>query len=354
MTKTIGRILTAALLAAAATLASAITGAAPAHAAYSDPNNAAFQYADKTWNWDWWDSSSHGTVAAGSWQPDFACAEYVARALAFEGLIPGLGPNSPQSAYANYTATNGKVYHLWNVGVTGIPGLYNFLVDTGLGTNIGNAPGTAMPGDVIFYYNTTDPNQRNDSTRVHTTLLTRSGTDSEAQYDGHNIAEHNSTYGSSGMRNIVHINRKTPYYLGAQVTTLENNTSNCPGTSQYFSATDNYGLPVNYTYSNGSHACVRVSFTPVTKLTNCEFWFYVPAGWGTANVIFGYWVKDPVLGTTTKYYASINEDPYEGWHKVFTAPNVTAINFQDNNGQTPGDYLIGWGNGTSRGLRQQC
>ncbi|MFB9238783.1 hypothetical protein ACFFWC_25185 [Plantactinospora siamensis] len=345
----------AAMATGLAAIAASLVVGAPAHATIvTDPNNASVQYADKTWNWDWFDSSSHGFVGAGDWQPNFQCAEYVARALAFEGLIPGLSANSPQSAFATYTASNGRVYHLWNVGSSGVPGLYNFLRDTGLGTWIGNTPTAARPGDVIFYYNTTDPNQRNDSTRVHTTLVVRAGTESEAQYDGHNAAELNGTYGSAGMRDIIHINRKAASYLTATVSVLENNTTNCPGTQQYFGATDLYGLPTNYTYSNGSHACVRVTFPPVTKSSTCDFWFYVPAGYGTAKVVFGYWVRNPSTGVTTKYYASVDEQPLEGWHKVFSAANVTDINFQDNNGQPQGDYLIGWGNGPSHGMRQSC
>jgi hypothetical protein len=38
----------------------------------------------------------------------------------------------------------------------------------------------------------------------------------------------------------------------------------------------------------------------------CEYWFYVPAGDATGQVVFGYWVGG------TKYYYTLNENPVNG------------------------------------------
>src|SRR6266568_1567946 len=114
----------------------------------TNPSNPAVAYADSHWNWDGYDPNSHGTVSAGSAQPNFQCAEFVARALAAEGLIPGLSPDSPQTDYSSYAARNGKTYDLLWVGyVTPPDGLKQYLLDNGLATDIGNNPASAVPGD---------------------------------------------------------------------------------------------------------------------------------------------------------------------------------------------------------------
>lgn len=320
---------------------SAIAGTPAAQAATTRPTLGAVQYAEATWNWNWFDSSDHSTVAAGDYQEDFQCAEFVARALAFEGLIPNLSANAPQSAYGAY-ASGGKSYALWNVGTDTIAGLYDYLIQSGLGTDIGNNPAAASPGDVVFYYD----GVRDAAHRYHTTLLTQT---SPALYTGHNIAEKDQPYSTSAVSSIVHIKRPSSIRdLTAQTKTLASNTAACAGTVQYYTQNDYYGFPSAWTYANGSDACVQVSYTPATTTANCSFWFYVPAGDATSRVIFGYWDTGG-----TKHYAAIDENPVEGWNRVFTAANVTTINFQDNNGHAYPEQ-IGWGTGTGHGLQQRC
>lgn len=180
-------------------------------------------------------------------------------------------------------------------------------------------------------------------------------------------AAHTRAYGSSPSRpvSLAHAPRMSPQVgtgstgactdtssqacLSPFITVLENNTSACPGNQQYFTATDLAGNPIYWTYSNGSHACVSVDYYPVSTAT-CRYWFYVPEGHATANVIFGYWTTDGV-----KHYApTLNENPVFGWQPIFTSANVTRINFQDNNGQTPGSTEIGWGAEAADGLAQTC
>jgi len=62
-------------------------------------------------NWDCANPNCSQTVASGSGQPNYECAEFVARALAAGGLIPNIGAYASQSAYGNYNY-GGVVYDL--------------------------------------------------------------------------------------------------------------------------------------------------------------------------------------------------------------------------------------------------
>lgn len=52
--------------------------------------------------WDCTTVSCTSRVPAGTFQPDYECAEFVARSLAHGGGLPGLGGWSPQSAFGSY------------------------------------------------------------------------------------------------------------------------------------------------------------------------------------------------------------------------------------------------------------
>lgn len=115
-----------------------------AYAATTNPGSPTIQYADSHWNCK--DASCTSTVSSGEAQPNFECAEFVARSLAAEGLIPGLSPSSSQSAYGSYTALNGLAYDLNLIPPTsGYRTLYNYLIDTGLGTDVSSNLNQAAP-----------------------------------------------------------------------------------------------------------------------------------------------------------------------------------------------------------------
>ncbi|MBR7838032.1 hypothetical protein KDL01_32465 [Actinospica durhamensis] len=135
--------------------------------------------------------------------------------------------------------------------------------------------------------------------------------------------------------------------LTASTQVLHSGTTNCPGSSQYFSATDNSGNPIDWTYSNNNYACISVSYMPVTTGTFCSYWFYAPNGYATGTITFGYWVAG------TKYTFTLNEAPVSGWQKLFTNYDSSGgqfvgefpeglqpgkIQWSDNNGQTAGSY----------------
>ena len=139
-------------------------------------------FAESHWNWTAWNDST--PVAGGADQPNYQCAEFVARAMAAAGLIPGLSPDAPQNDYFNYTAPNGKVYDLLLISV--LPqynNIYDYLMDSGLGIDVGDNPAAAQPGDFVVTY--LGPN----NTSSHMGLVATAPTvTSEATVDAHNHA----------------------------------------------------------------------------------------------------------------------------------------------------------------------
>jgi hypothetical protein len=228
------------LLFTAGALSLCLLPAAPAHAAsnaVTDPGDPAIQYADSHWNCT--DPSCSSTVAEGDAQPNFQCAEFVSRSLAADGLIPGLTQDSDQSAYQYYKAQNGQNYDLLWVGWTSsdgydtTPGLYQFLTDTGLASDIGNDPADAAPGDVVIYH-------EGDG---HTGLLIQTGTTvngSDTIIDAHNNARYHAPYELYSSLTILHIHRH-----------LSSSTSSSPVTAWGANRLDILGIGINNaTYHN--------------------------------------------------------------------------------------------------------
>ena len=172
--------------------------------------NAAVSYANSHWNCA--TAACTSRVPAGSPQPNFQCAEFVARSLAAEGKVPGLGSNSSQAAFGHYRARNGKTYDLLWVGVDasgyndeGIPGLYQYLTQNGVGTNIGNNPSRAVAGDVTFHF----------EGQGHTGLLVQMGSSPLADF--HNNARYHVYYTEGYSTIIVHIGGNLPPACPAQI-----------------------------------------------------------------------------------------------------------------------------------------
>jgi hypothetical protein len=173
-------------------------GGAHAASAAASATNAAVTYADSHWNCA--TAACTSRVPAGAAQPNFQCAEFVARSLAAEGKVPGLTSSSSQSAYGSYRAKNGQTYDLLWVGVDasgyndeGIPGLYQYLTQNGVGANIGNNPSGAVPGDVTFHF----------EGQGHTGLLVQTGSNPLADF--HNNARYHVYYTEGYSTIIVHI-----------------------------------------------------------------------------------------------------------------------------------------------------
>lgn len=181
--------------------------------------NSAVAYANQNWNYN---SYNHLLPAqdcenanpysncvtrviapsSGRYQPDFQCAEFVARALSTEGIFPNLNPNSTPQSYQQYKV-NGTPYNLLTPS-----GLYSYLTQRGWGKDVGDNPGQAQPGDVVFYYTPGTNKQTNNL--EHTTIITISG-GTNTKVDSHNVDYQNELYSvfeendKSMPRTIVHI-----------------------------------------------------------------------------------------------------------------------------------------------------
>lgn len=148
-------------------------------------------YANSHWNWDWTDLNStanHIVVGEYVGQPNFQCAEFVARALTAAGWMPGLDANNSSSN--QYNGYDG--YQLRLVG-----DLYSYIVDNGYGAVVPLSQ--ASPGDVAFY---------SDGSGMYHVTLVVSGNGSNALIDGHNVAEYYETVlpVSGSSVTIVHMN----------------------------------------------------------------------------------------------------------------------------------------------------
>ncbi|MFE0461606.1 hypothetical protein ACFW1A_20380 [Kitasatospora sp. NPDC058965] len=157
-------------------------------------------WAEGHWNWTAWNDAT--PVAFGADQDAYQCAEYVARALAAAGLVPGLGPDDPQDAYFHYTAPNGVTYDL--LLISDLPqyhNLYDYLMDSHLGQDIGDHPDQARPGDVVVTY--AGPG----GTKSHTGLVvTPQDGAAEPTVDAHNRARTHYGYHYYAPSHLVRIN----------------------------------------------------------------------------------------------------------------------------------------------------
>jgi len=96
-------------------------------------------FANSQWNCA--DPSCSSTVASGSGQNNYECAEFVSRSLAAGGMIPGIDKLAPQSSYSNYKAYGNTYDLLWvsNLQASGSPlGLREYLIAAGW-TNCGTS-----------------------------------------------------------------------------------------------------------------------------------------------------------------------------------------------------------------------
>ncbi|MFB7055358.1 amidase domain-containing protein [Streptomyces vinaceus] len=148
-----------------------------------DWRTSAVEYADAHWAWSD-ENDKEPRVGNGANQYDFQCAEFVARSLAAAGLIPGLNADAPQSDYNYFKARNSKTYDLLLISDSpGHRSLYDFLRDFGIGTDIGDKPGRAQPGDVVVSFD------KSGSGPVHTGLIAQAGDGTrQPVVDAHNNA----------------------------------------------------------------------------------------------------------------------------------------------------------------------
>jgi len=93
-------------------------------------------------NWNCANAACTSLVSVGSGQPNYECAEFVARSLAAGGLIPGITPGASQNAYYTYKYKGTTYDLLWVSSKQGGPkGLEDLLIVLGwkhMGTSTSN------------------------------------------------------------------------------------------------------------------------------------------------------------------------------------------------------------------------
>ena len=128
-------------------------------------------------------------------QPNFECAEFLSRALAQNGFLPGLnsggvGGTSPASASSTYG--NYKGYDLINVGTSSVKGLSQYLLNNNIAINVGTNKAQAQAGDIIFFRDST-------GNYYHAGIITAVA-NGIILFDAHNIAQyHGELFNTSGF-----------------------------------------------------------------------------------------------------------------------------------------------------------
>jgi hypothetical protein len=147
-------------------------------------------------------------------------------------------------------------------------------------------------------------------------------------------------YATDGSK-IVHCYAPT-------VTTLEHNTTACPGSAEYFSRNDYNGVPIDWTYTASTHACISIDWNFSALPSDCGFMFYVPNGFATGTIWF---TEDN--GNGTPALANINENPVSGWQDLWMSPGTFWVSSSDYHGSVPTAEL-GWGTTSSYSLMAIC
>src|SRR5712692_3022183 len=117
-------------------------------AAATDPVNTAVDYAKNHWNWKQYNNSTNLVHPPNLDQPDFQCAEFVARAISAAGPIGNLTPYVAGFEQLEYPQGSGTFYNLKLVS-----DLYRFLINSGVGTDVGSSlnPQTLTLGSVVVF-----------------------------------------------------------------------------------------------------------------------------------------------------------------------------------------------------------
>jgi putative amidase-like protein len=140
--------------------------------------SGAVNYATTHYLWAIYDNSL-APVHANEYQPQFQCAEFVARSLASAGPIGPLTPTGSDTAYTNVTYTTSS-YNLTNVS-----GLFHFLIDTSIATDVGTNLSSATLGSVIIFGNS------QDGDFLHTAIITDATNTANPLFTAHNAAYYN-------------------------------------------------------------------------------------------------------------------------------------------------------------------
>lgn len=287
---------------------------------------------------DYTQCDTYATAMPEYFQPDFQCSEFVGRALAQQGLIPGIasggyggagGPgggtgqwggyslNSYPFTYAGDAANGDTRYNLLGVGTAGAPGLYQYLLDSGIGVSIHQNLAAASPGDVVFFYS---PSLA-DGNRQHVMLITSlvryasseqglSGWD--ALLDGHNRAAYHrllsSATGPESPFEIIHL-RASRAIVGTFATSG----------AGWATGEDGNGLPLSYVATTSAASPTASAEVRLPGDSVCVLAVYVPNTNATAVATFTVTLADGSSATR-----AVDESATDGWVLLYRW-NDTAL-----------------------------
>jgi hypothetical protein len=229
--------------------------------AYSTDVSAAATYAVMHWNWWRYTNGGKPFVNEEDAQPQFQCAEFVARSLSTLGYFPGL--ESSSSLDKSKFSFN---KYLGSYNLTYVPDLYSWLVGKGCAT-INNST-QPQAGDVIFYKNTKDGNYK---TYKHVAIITPvNGSPSYAT--AHNVALLNKPYDSKTWFNFPYFDIAHIKHWSETAPAWHAQTSS---SSIYVSADSNSGPhKVTVDVSSGG-TCTVTFYTDAGQLNMISFTYYV-------------------------------------------------------------------------------
>jgi len=271
-----------------------------------------------------------GPVATlGEFQPLYQCSEFVTRALAQDGLVPGLasgGPGGTSQAtgettheFGSYSyneypftdangARNGDTtYNLLGVGTPGTPGLYDYLVNSGIGVNIHQNLSLAQPGDVVFFYTSQVTGDNREHVMLITSVLHYSSAKEglggwDALVDGHNRAAYHgllSTLESSTYPfEIIHLAARR----GGTHTFATSG-------SGWGTSSDANSEPLVYTTTTSASPSAQAEVTFSSTSGACELVAYIPNVNATATATF----QVTLSGGKEVQSITIDESAVDGW-----------------------------------------
>jgi hypothetical protein len=141
-------------------------------------------------------------------------------------------------------------------------------------------------------------------------------------------------------------------YCFAPQVTYVGPASQC-GSTDYYGASDASGVPIAWSYGNGSTNCTQVTYPKpdtgtIPANTPCSLYFYDPNGDATAT--FSLWVGGS-SGTLSRVL--INENPTSGWIWVANFSDLSGFfEFGDSGPSYPAK--IAWGSSAAHSLWAIC
>ena len=266
-------------------------------------------------------------AALGDFQPEYQCSEFVARALAQDGFVPGLtsggsgsaeGPGGGTGQFGNVSynsypftdATNAAGgnarYNLLGVGTPGAAGLYDYLLTSGIGINIHQNLSEAAPGDVVFFYTGALANANREHVMLMTSLVRYPAASQgiggwDALVDGHNRAAYHSLLSTlvAGDYPFEIIHLRAAHGSASSLSTSGAGWSR---------GTDGYGQPFAYVATTSAATPSATAQAHFTAAGACDLVAYVPNSDATAVVTFSV-----TLANGTTLTRPVDESSVDGW-----------------------------------------